>query len=337
MSITKKDGKWLLDFYPEGKPKGKPSKRIRKTFPTKGEALAYQNHVIENLHNKPWLDGKEDRRTLRQLVYTWFDEHGITLDDGEKRKSAMEYACECMGEPTAHEFDTTMFSLFRKKRLSGEFSRTSRIAQVTPRTVNLELAYFRAVFNELKRLGHWKHENPLEIMRPFKTEENEMSFLTKEQIDLLLQECQNSRSKCLYDVVRICLATGARWGEAESLRRAHVTPYRITFTNTKGNRNRTVPISKTLYFSLPQTNGALFNYCYTSFRRAIQRTGIELPDGQLSHVLRHTFASHFMMNGGNILVLQRILGHTDIKMTMRYAHFAPDHLEEAIKLNPLEN
>jgi hypothetical protein len=42
-----------------------------------------------------------------------------------------------------------------------------------------------------------------------------------------------------------------------------------------------------------------------------------------------------MMNGGNILVLQRVLGHTDIKMTMRYAHFAPDHLEDAVKLNPL--
>ncbi len=39
-------------------------------------------------------------------------------------------------------------------------------------------------------------------------------------------------------------------------------------------------------------------------------------------MLRHTFASHFMMNGGNILVLQHVLGHTDIKMTMRYAHFA---------------
>ena len=35
-----------------------------------------------------------------------------------------------------------------------------------------------------------------------------------------------------------------------------------------------------------------------------------------------------MMNGGNILVLQRILGHTDIKVTMD-AHFAPDHLSEA--------
>ncbi len=42
-----------------------------------------------------------------------------------------------------------------------------------------------------------------------------------------------------------------------------------------------------------------------------------------------------MMNGGNILVLQQILGHQSITMTMRYAHFASDQLEEAIKLNPL--
>jgi len=37
------------------------------------------------------------------------------------------------------------------------------------------------------------------------------------------------------------------------------------------------------------------------------------------------------------LVLQRILGHSDIRVTMRYAHFAPDHLEDAIKLNPIAN
>ncbi|WP_424649030.1 tyrosine-type recombinase/integrase [Castellaniella sp.] len=57
--------------------------------------------------------------------------------------------------------------------------------------------------------------------------------------------------------------------------------------------------------------------------------------GQLTHVLRHTFASHFMINGGNILTLQRILGHQDLKTTMRYAHLAPDHLESARMLNPL--
>ncbi|WP_259282876.1 phage integrase [Enterobacter roggenkampii] len=100
MGIRKQtDGKWLLDFYPEGKPQGKASKRIRKTFSTKGEALAYQSHIMENVHVKPWLDGKEDRRKLRDLVKQWFDEHGVTLDDGEKRKGAMEFACDSMGNP----------------------------------------------------------------------------------------------------------------------------------------------------------------------------------------------------------------------------------------------
>ncbi len=55
------------------------------------------------------------------------------------------------------------------------------------------------------------------------------------------------------------------------------------------------------------------------------------------HVLRHSFASHFMMNGGNIFVLRDILGHADISMAMRYAHFAPDHLSVAILHNPLSN
>ena len=55
----------------------------------------------------------------------------------------------------------------------------------------------------------------------------------------------------------------------------------------------------------------------------------------MTHVLRHSFASHFMMNGGNILTLQKILGHSTLAMTIRYAHLAPDYLDEARKLNPL--
>jgi integrase len=42
------------------------------------------------------------------------------------------------------------------------------------------------------------------------------------------------------------------------------------------------------------------------------------------HSLRHTFASHWVMNGGDIFRLQRILGHQNIMMTMRYAHLAPN-------------
>ncbi len=40
----------------------------------------------------------------------------------------------------------------------------------------------------------------------------------------------------------------------------------------------------------------------------------------------HTFASHFMMAGGSILTLQKLLGHADLAMTVIYAHLAPDFM-----------
>lgn len=48
------------------------------------------------------------------------------------------------------------------------------------------------------------------------------------------------------------------------------------------------------------------------------------------HALRHTFASHFVMSGGNILTLQKILGHSDVKVTMIYAHLAPDFMGDEL-------
>ena len=81
----------------------------------------------------------------------------------------------------------------------------------------------------------------------------------------------------------------------------------------------------------------LWDETHDQFLRALKRTSIKLPKGQAAHVLWHTLASHFIMNGGNILTLQKVLGHSDIKMTMRYAHLAPDFLEEATRLNPLSD
>lgn len=114
-------------------------------------------------------------------------------------------------------------------------------------------------------------------------------------------------------IVKLCLSTGARWSEAEELSQSQVTKYKVTYTKTKGRKNRTIPISEALHDSLQEVKkGRLFKNCYGAFRSALERSDIELPVGQLTHLLRYTFASYFMMNGGNILVLQRVLGHTDI-------------------------
>ncbi len=96
-----------------------------------------------------------------------------------------------------------------------------------------------------------------------------------------------------------------------------------------------MPISNELAAEIPNKRGRLFTSSLKAFRTGVERTGGQLPTGQMSHVLRHTFASHFMMKGGNVLVLQRILGHASIVDTMKYSHFAPEHLDDAVKLNPL--
>jgi site-specific recombinase XerD len=79
----------------------------------------------------------------------------------------------------------------------------------------------------------------------------------------------------------------------------------------------------------------IFSSAYSAFREALEETNLKLSEGQLTHILRHSFASHFMINGGNIIALQKILGHSSLVMTMRYAHLSPEHLQETLTLNPL--
>lgn len=138
-------------------------------------------------------------------------------------------------------------------------------------------------------------------------------------------------------VVKLCLSTGARWSEATGLRSEHAIRDRVTFVDTKNGKNRTVPISEELFKQITaQKRRVLFpDVDYVNVVKQLKAVAPDLPKGQAVHVLRHTFASYFMMNGGNILALQKILGHANIIQTMVYAHFAPDYLMDAVRFNPL--
>lgn len=99
------------------------------------------------------------------------------------------------------------------------FYRADRAGQVSTSTVNHELRYLRAVFNEMDRLGFYEVINPLKKIRQFKEMEREMGFLESYQIPVLLEACEDSRNKQLTTVAKICLSTGSRFGEAEYLTR----------------------------------------------------------------------------------------------------------------------
>ncbi|MCC4820904.1 site-specific integrase, partial [Vibrio lentus] len=69
-----------------------------------------------------------------------------------------------------------------------------------------------------------------------------------------------------------------------------------------------VPINQTLYEELttlePISDERMFLNSLSAFRKAVSEANIDLPKGQMTHVLRHTFASHYVMNGGNIVKLR---------------------------------
>lgn len=337
MAVRKDEskGKWLAEAYIEGK-------RKRKWFDTKGEATRYYNAIKQEnspLYKFITTQAPEEPKRLSELVQLWYDLHGQTLARGKMYREKLALMAQAFGDIYAKDFTVEMFADYRKKRLNGEivFQNSKRRTQVKESTINFEHSIFKAMFNELKRFGKFKGENPLDGLKQFREKDKELTFLRGQEIDRLLQACEQINRDLLL-VVKICLATGARWSEAVNLTGSQLIPYKVTFIKTKGGKNRTVPISKTLYDELPKTRGQLFkNATSFAFRQAIEKAGIILPENQLTHILRHTFASHFMMNGGNILVLKEILGHYDITMTMIYAHFAPSHLETTLTFNPLEN
>ncbi|WP_337038120.1 MULTISPECIES: phage integrase [Pseudescherichia] len=336
MAIKKlSSGEWLADFRVDGK----DSRRIRKKFATKGEAVSYEQYYRDEAQNKPWMGEKEDRRRLSEIIELWHNLHGQALIASKTRLAKLHIVCNGLGNPIASQLTAKDWAHYRDRRLRGEidngFHKDPADWAVKPITVNREQQYLMAVFNELKRLGEWSLPNPLDGIRVFKEADKEMSWLTAPQIVELFRACEKYGKNDLTTIVKVCLATGARWGEAQRLIRSQLSPYKLTFTKTKSGKNRAVPIPKWLYDELSPRQGRMFKPCYQEFRKMLALTDIELTEGQKTHVLRHTFSSHFMMNGGNILVLQKILGHANIRETMRYAHFAPSHLEEAAALNPI--
>lgn len=347
MAVKKVDTGWLVDIQPGGR----GARRIRKTLKTKSEALQYEAWAKTQVaQNEEWVKPKKDLRRFRELIDLWYDLHGVQLKRGHERKQALLHMCEALGNPIASSIDATAFANYRKERLEGKHvpsnDKRKRKGGISTNSANREHAYLRSMFNELRRVGEWTGSNPIANVRQFKVDESELSFLSLKDIEQLLSSLEKGADRDALLVTKICLAIGARWSEAVGLRRAQLRAGKIHLAKTKSGKIRAIPISQELerelldFFTERQNeatnlNETLFRECYGAFREAIERAGISLPKGQLTHVLRHSYASHFMMAGGNILTLQRILGHADLKTTMRYAHLSPEHLQESVRLNPL--
>jgi len=316
----KDKGRYRVDF----RPAGVDGKRCRGVFDTMAEANSFERYSIKKFGDpKAWEDAKPDQRDLKTLVNTWHKLHGKNLKRGKERKQYLSFLADLMGNPTSSTITAKSFSAFREQRLQT----------VGPNSANHDLAYVKALFNELIHLGEWKSENPVASVRRVKAPKTKLAYLSEAEQDTLLAELDKSDSSHARISARICLATGARWSEAATLRKNHLKDGLVTFTDTKNGKNRTLPLSPEL-FQLARRHAPLVDG-YNTLKRAVAKLDLELPRGQLSHVLRHTFATFFLRNGGRLEDLQEILDHEDIKTTMRYVHLSPRWADNVLRFNPL--
>ncbi len=269
MTIRKQpNGKWLCECCPNGR----DGKHVRKQFVIRGETIAFENFTMDEVNKKPWLGEKEDQRKLSELIEQWHSLYKQTLAAPKPLVAKLNIICNGLGNPVASELTAGDFTKYHEARLKGKLRNEDGVlmSPIKPLTISLAQRNLSSVFGTLKKLGHCYAPNPLAGLPIFKITEGELAFFAAEEINRLLDAGRDSQSHSLLTVAKICLTTSARWGEAENLQGHQLSKYQITYTKTKGKKNRTVPISQDLYDELPKNRGKLF----TPFRKPLSEQAL---------------------------------------------------------------
>ena len=273
--------------------------------------LAKMKHIRFDIFAKQYMDcAKTDKRS-------W-----------ERDERLLKKLTPFFGDRVLNDISPFLIESYKKKRLE----------EVKPATVNREIALLKHMYNLAIRWRKASH-NPMMDVRLLREEPFQERVLSPEEITKILAACtEYSRP-----VVLAAIHTGMRLGEILSLRWRQVDLKQrvITLTHTKNGRLRKVPINDTLFETLKalkEKNGSEFVYTYnrtgkpvqkfqTAWLAALRRAGV--PRCRF-HDLRHTFASHLVAAGVDLVTVKELLGHSNIITTMRYAHSAPEQKKQAV-------
>ena len=213
-------------------------------------------------------------------------------------------------------------------------------SRTAPGGANKGLELLRQILNFAVARGHIE-TNPARGTRPNRRPKL-TRFLSREEIERLHEALDEHHAKgngAQADIVRLLLLTGCRRGEIVGLRRSEVQGNMLVLVDSKTGP-RTVPLNSQARAILERQPRGESPFVFSSpldpsrprsdhlglWYRVRREAGIE--DVRL-HDLRHTHASHAVMNGVPVPVVSRLLGHSNTRMTLRYAHLGDRDIEAA--------
>lgn len=230
-----------------------------------------------------------------------------------------------------------------------EFVDHLRAKGYAPGTINRHLAAASKVLSVCydRQIIKSKPKIPLQ-----KEAQGRIRFLTdaeeRQLQDFALSSGYHKAQLCA-DAYTVLIDTGLRLGELLRLQTRDVdfTTNMLSIWQTKNGQPRSIPMTKRVRRILEGRSIGLgfepvdiifplrayqLQYCWNSARFCM---GLADDKQFVIHALRHTFASRLVQRGVNIRVVQELMGHKSITVTMRYTHLAPAQLTSAVAL--LEN
>lgn len=282
----------------------------------------------------PTLSGYKDE----YLVY----KRDILKNRSWKRdRLSLSHLNEYFGDMKLSEINTGQIKNYQSKRISDG---------VKPATVNRELSCLKNLFNEAKRSNKFFGDNPVSSIKYLDENNEKTRVLSLDEENLLINHCPDH----IRPIVRTAIYTGMRKMELLSLKWSNVDLdnqlITVEATNSKSKKIKYIPLSDELslelkkqklitgfqdYVFLTPSGG---NYkgsdCMNSFVRACKNANL---NDVTFHTLRHTFGSRGVETTGNIVAVGKILGHADLKTTMRYVHIDKSLRDTVNKISELQS
>jgi len=243
----------------------------------------------------------------------------------KRDEQAISHLIRSFGGYKLSEIESNVIIDYQGKRL---------IEGLKPATINRELAVLKHLFNVAKQRQKFFGDNPVSKVN-FLQENNQIERILSIEEEKRLM---NSSPSHISPIIVTALNTGMRKSEILTLKWSNVDLENnliiIEANNSKSKRKKIIPINTELksLFLNQKLKTASSEYVFLtpkgepykredslkySFKRACKTAGIE---GLRFHDLRHTFASRGVESGCPLVAISKILGHSNIQTTMRYAH-----------------
>lgn len=327
-SVYKRSSVWWVRFRLNGVHVRRSAKTVKKA-----DAQAYLFQLMEE-HGQASRGELQERHLFPVAVERFFEECTLKPRTLETYRYNSKVCTRLLGHLHLDEVN---------RRVLADFVATRKRTGVTDATVRRDLAFLGSLFSMAVRWD-WAETSPVNAFskKALKESQPRTRFLSRPEF-ARLEEVAPPKLK---PILRLAVETGMRKEELLGLTTDSIDLQRreIHLSETKTNTPRRVPLSPTALstirelleqqsrprspFLFCKADGTRAGNPRKAFENACRRAGIA---GLKYHDLRHTFASWWVQEGGDLYRLSRILGHATLQMSSRYAHLRTGDLHDELE------